>query len=58
MNKKSFPSEIKTFFLTSQVLSFRHAKQTSKNEADTTFKDTLIETLRFIYLITIYKTLT
>ena len=28
----------KTFFLVSQVLSFRHTKQTSKNVADTTFK--------------------
>ena len=27
----------KTFFLVSQVLSFRHKKQTSKNVADTTF---------------------
>ena len=27
------------FFLVSQVLSFRHTKQTSKNVADTTFKD-------------------
>ena len=27
----------KTFFLVPQVLSFRHAKQTSKNVADTTF---------------------
>ena len=29
----------KTFFLVSQVLSFRHQKQASKNVADTTFKD-------------------
>ena len=28
----------KTFSLASYVLSFRHAKQTSKNVADTTFK--------------------
>ena len=36
----SFRSEKKkkTFFLVSQGLSFRHAKQTSKNVADTTFK--------------------
>ena len=27
----------KTFLLVSQVFSFRHAKQTSKNVADTTF---------------------
>ena len=27
--------EIKTFFLVSQVLSFKHTKQTSKNVADT-----------------------
>ena len=38
-NEKSFRSEIKkTLFLVSQVLSFRHTKQTSKNVADTTFK--------------------
>ena len=37
-NEKSFRSEIKAFFLVSQVLSFRHTKQTSKNVADTTFK--------------------
>ena len=36
-NKKSFQSEIKIFFVASQVLSFRHVKQTSKNVADTTF---------------------
>ena len=36
-NEKSFRSEIKTFLLVSQVLSFRHKKQTSKNVADTTF---------------------
>ena len=29
-NKKSFWSEMKTFFLASKVLSFRHTKQTSK----------------------------
>ena len=28
----------KTFFLVSQVLPFRHTKETSKNVADTTFK--------------------
>ena len=33
-NEKSFQSEIKTFFLVSQVL---YTKQTSKNVADTTF---------------------
>ena len=37
-NEKSFRSEIKTFFLVSKVLSFRHTKQTSKNVADATFK--------------------
>ena len=31
----------KTFSLVSQVLSFRHTKQTSKNVADTTFKESL-----------------
>ena len=38
-NEKRFRSEIKAFFLLSQVLSFRHTKQTSKNVADTTFKE-------------------
>ena len=38
-NEKSFRSEIKTFLLVSQVLSFRHTKETSKNVADTTFED-------------------
>ena len=33
-NEKSFQSEIKTFFFVSQVLSFRHTKQTSKNLAE------------------------
>ena len=37
-NEKSFRSQIKTCFLFSQVLSFRHRKQTSKNVVDTTFK--------------------
>ena len=37
-NEKGFWSEIKTFFLASQILSFRHTKQTSKNVSDTTFK--------------------
>ena len=37
-NEKSFRSEIKSIFIVSQVLSFRHTKQTSKNVADTTFK--------------------
>ena len=32
--------EYLNFFLVSQVLSFRHKKQNSKNVADTTFKDT------------------
>ena len=36
--KRAF--EVKqTFFLVSQVLSFRHTKQTSKNVADTTFNN-------------------
>ena len=34
--EKSFQSEIKTFFLILQVLSFRLTKQSSKNVADTT----------------------
>ena len=37
-NEKSFRSEIKFFLLVSQVLSFGHQTQTSKNVADTTFK--------------------
>ena len=35
--KKAFPKKQKTFFLVSQVLSFRLKKQTCKNAADTTF---------------------
>ena len=35
-NEKSFRSKI-NIFLASQVLSFRHTKQTSKNVADTAF---------------------
>ena len=38
-NKKSFRNETKSIFLALQVLSFIHAKQTSKNVADTTFKE-------------------
>ena len=37
-NKKNFRSEVKIFFFVSQMLSFRHTKQTTKNAADTTFK--------------------
>ena len=37
-NEKSFRSKIKSIFLVSQVLSFRHTKQTSKNVADTIFE--------------------
>ena len=37
-NEKSFWSEINFFFLVSQVLFFRHTKQTNKNVADTTLK--------------------
>ena len=36
--KKAFEVKEKTLFLVSQVLSFGHTKQTSKNVADTTFK--------------------
>ena len=35
--KRAFAVKWKTFFLVSQVLSFKHAKQTAKNVADTTF---------------------
>ena len=38
-NERSFQSEIKNMFLFSQVLSFRHTKQTNRNIADTTFKE-------------------
>ena len=34
--KRAFEVKQKTFFLASQVLSFKHAKQTSKNVTDTT----------------------
>ena len=37
-NEKSFPSEIKSIFTVSQVLSFRYTKQTCKNVAHTNFK--------------------
>ena len=37
-NAKSFRREIKSIFLVSPLLFFRHTKQTSKNVADTTFK--------------------
>ena len=39
--KRAFESALKQkrFFLVSQVLFFRHAKQISKNVADTAFKD-------------------
>ena len=35
--KRAFEVKQKTFSVVSQVLSFRHTKQTSKNVADTTF---------------------
>ena len=38
MNKKNFTSYLKVIFLVSQVLSFRHTKQTRKNVANTNFK--------------------
>ena len=37
-SEKSFRGEIKNILLVSQVLSFKHKKQTSKNVVDTTFK--------------------
>ena len=36
--KRAFEVKEKAFFLSSQVLSFRHTKQISKNVADTTVK--------------------
>ena len=36
--KRAFEVKEKAFFLASQVLTFRHAKQTSKNVVDTTVK--------------------
>ena len=44
-NEKSFRGEIKTFFLVSEVLSFRHKKQTSKNVVDTTLKPNIPDNL-------------
>ena len=35
--KRAFEVKQKTFFLVSQVPSFKHTKQTSKNVADTAF---------------------
>ena len=35
--KRDFEVKEKTFFFASQVLSFRHTKQTSKNVVDATF---------------------
>ena len=37
----AFKVKQKTFFLVLQVLSIRQTKQTSKNVADTTFKEAL-----------------
>ena len=37
--KRAFEVKWKTFFPGSQVLSFRHTKQSSKKVADTSFKD-------------------
>ena len=42
-NQRNFHSEIKNIFLVSQMLSFRHNKQTSRNIADTTFKGKIVE---------------
>ena len=39
--KRAFEVKSKTFLLVLQVLSRRHAKQTSKNVANTTFKSFL-----------------
>ena len=36
--KIAFEEKLKTLFLVSRVLSFRHTKQTSKNVVGTTFK--------------------
>ena len=38
--QRAFEVKQKTFFIVSQVLSFRYAKQTRKNVVDTTFKIT------------------
>ena len=40
--------KLKTFFLVSRVLSFRHTKQISKNVADTTFKCSTNMILQFL----------
>ena len=50
-NKKSFRSEIKTFSQVSQLLSFRHEKQTSKNLVDTTFNPILVKISQFEFLV-------
>ena len=46
--KRAFEVKQKINFLASQVLSFRHAKQTSKNVADTTFKFDLGHILKWL----------
>ena len=38
-NERSYLSEIKNIFLVSQVFLYRYTKQTSRNIADTTFKE-------------------
>ena len=39
ITKLSKSVQISMFFLVSQVLPFKHAKESSKNVADTTFKE-------------------
>ena len=46
--KRAFQVKLKTFFLVSRVLSFRHTKQISKNVADTTFKCSTNMILQFL----------
>ena len=40
--KRAFQAKQKTYFLVSQVLSFRHTKQINKNVAVTTFNHSAI----------------
>ena len=49
--KRVFKVKWKIFFLVSQILSFKHTKQISKNLADTTFKPSLLHYLWKIFLI-------
>ena len=49
--KRAFEVKLKTFFLVSQVLSFRHTKQTSENVVDTTLKRECKKFLKSVNLL-------